>query len=228
MVSTLSSATRRRAGRLDADDAHLGQERLDDHRDAADEPAATDGDDDDVEAAELIYQLQADGALPRDHLGILERMHQQRAAPLRVRGGDGPRVVPVAAVPLDARAHVAQPPLGRLRRALGQIDRGRHAAPGRRVGDAEPVVAARRGDHAVRELRRLGGEQPIAGAARLERAGHLQLLELEPDVALPAHHRRRAHVRRDPLLRRAHVVERNEIDLAHRCTTASITRRTLS
>src|SRR6185503_4159294 len=92
------------AGGLAADHAHRRRQRLERHGDAADEPAAADGDDDRVELAELLAELERDGALPGDDLGILERMHQERAAVARVLLGDGPGVVPVAAMALDARA----------------------------------------------------------------------------------------------------------------------------
>ena len=61
-----------------------GASALTTKRDAADEPAAADGHHDHVEAAELLDELEADGPLPGDDLGILERVHQQRAGLARV------------------------------------------------------------------------------------------------------------------------------------------------
>ena len=50
------------------------------------------------------------------------------------------------------------------------------------VGDALGVVAGRRGDDALRPLGRGELRQEVAGAALLERAGELEVLELQPHV----------------------------------------------
>jgi hypothetical protein len=64
----------RRGGRLDADDSDLRVERLQRHRNPRDQPAATDGDDGDVDLGPVLRDLEADGALPQDQLLVVERM----------------------------------------------------------------------------------------------------------------------------------------------------------
>ena len=96
-------------------------------------------------------------------------------------------------------------------RALGRRDHRRHEDLGAHAerlgggGGGDAGVAARGGDHA--RGRDPVGEQAVEHAARLEAAGALQLLELEPDlevgagesqIAAAQHPQRRTtHVRRD-------------------------------
>ena len=70
---------------------------------------------------------------------------------------------------------------------------GRHAQRARRVGDRDAVVAAAHRDDARRPLRRAQRRDLGERAARLERAGALQQLELERD--------RHAEVRGEPWAR---------------------------
>ena len=72
-----ASAQRGRALGLDADDADA--ERRDGGRDPRDEPAAADRDDDRVDVGGVLEDLEPDGALPRDHERIVERVDERRA-----------------------------------------------------------------------------------------------------------------------------------------------------
>jgi hypothetical protein len=52
---------------------------LDGAGDAADEPAAADGDDDGFEVGDLLQQLEADGSLPRDDLVVVKGVQEGEA-----------------------------------------------------------------------------------------------------------------------------------------------------
>ena len=67
---------RRRIDRLDADDFDGRTHALHIRGDAGDQAAAADRDEDRVDRARMLAQdLHADGALPRDHLGIVKGMN---------------------------------------------------------------------------------------------------------------------------------------------------------
>ena len=75
--------------RLDADHANLGVGLFERAGDAADEPAAADGNDHGFQVGNLFQQFQADGALAGDDLRVVEGMDE--GAALFERGGAGPR-----------------------------------------------------------------------------------------------------------------------------------------
>ena len=101
--------------------------------------------------------------------------------------GEGPggdqRLVEVLAVEDDVGAvRLGRADLGD-RRALGHEDGGLDAEQAGRQGHALGVVAGGRGDHAVGALGLGQPGDPQVGAAGLERAGALEVLELEVHVA---------------------------------------------
>ena len=68
---------------LDADHLDVRADRLDVARDARDEPAAAHGHEDRVDLAALAAQnLEGDGALARDHEGVVEGVHEDAAGRL--------------------------------------------------------------------------------------------------------------------------------------------------
>ena len=143
-----------RLERLDADDAHVGQHRLDVAGDAGDQPAAADRHEHRVQrvALAVAHDLVADRALPGDDQRIVERVDegqpglgdQRVAVRLRVR-------VAVA----DEHDLGAERPhrvhLDRRRRLRHDDDRAQPELL-RREGDALGVVAGAGGDHAAGAL----------------------------------------------------------------------------
>jgi hypothetical protein len=83
---------------LDADDANFRMALLDGAGDAADEPAAADGDDDGFEVGDLLEQLEADGSLPCDHLVVIEGMQEGEAVSAALADRFGAGLVVVGAV----------------------------------------------------------------------------------------------------------------------------------
>ena len=68
-----------RVGGLDADDAHARVELLDVGGDATDQATAPHRHEDRIDlAAGLADDFHADGALPRDHIRIVEGMHESQ------------------------------------------------------------------------------------------------------------------------------------------------------
>src|SRR5690606_33096324 len=163
---------------LDADDADRRPERLDGGRDAGDEAAAPDRHDHDVGVGRVLEDLEADRALARDDVRIVERMDEREAAlapqclALLERLEDGAvedDVGAVRAARLDLRA----------RGVRRHHDRAGDALAARAVRERLRVVARGDGDEAAGTL--LGGEaaQPVEDAADLERAGLLETLGLD-------------------------------------------------
>jgi len=80
------------------------------------------------------------------------------------------------------------------------------------IGDGRAVIAARGGDHAC--ARHVAQQQVGEGPARLERAGMLQLLQLEQQptrreaelACIHRDHRRATHMGADQALGRGYVV----------------------
>src|SRR5690606_19428555 len=151
-------------------------------RDAGEEPAAADGDEDGADVGPVFQDLEPDGALARDDVRVVERRDHGEAA-LR---GDGFGPCP----PLDggrAFAHdLGTEPSSALDLDLRCGDR--HHDDG---GDAEApggerhglrVVAGRVGDDAC-PAERLGQPRDHGvGAPQLERAATLEVLALEADL----------------------------------------------
>ena len=127
----------------------------------------------------LVEQLEAERALAGDHVGVVERVDEHRAGALGELGGQSQRRLDRRALEDDIRPVAARREQLRHRHAERHEDRRRDAERLGRERDALRVVAGGCRDHAARAL--LGGQprQPVGGAADLERAGALQVLELE-------------------------------------------------
>ena len=171
-----------RLRRLDADHADRRVGGLGKARDAADEAAAADGDDDRVHVRPGVSNLQGDGAAAGNDVLLAVRRDEDRAGgpgklhrhPLGVFvvGGDRTQFGAVAANGSE---------LGLRRRRRREHDRAQ-AEPLGGPGDRTPMIAGRGRHH---HRRRVQGRQPgqrIQGAAHLERSRHLQRLELQPYV----------------------------------------------
>src|SRR6185369_8932788 len=65
---------------LDADDTHGGLERLESHRHASGQPAASHGDHHRLEVGDLVHQLEGNGALAGDDARVVEGMNEDEAA----------------------------------------------------------------------------------------------------------------------------------------------------
>ena len=149
-------------------------------RDAGDESAAADRHEDRVDlAARLPQDLHRDGALPRDHVRIVEGMHERQIA----LAHDGLRVLVRAVVFVAVQHHFATEIAHRahldVRRGLRHHDDRGNAAALRRQRHALRVIAGRRADHAalgdrIRQVRNL-----VVRAAQLEREHRLQVFALE-------------------------------------------------
>lgn len=138
----------RGARRLDADDPHVGADRLDRDRYPRGQAAAADAHDDRAHLGALLQDLQPQRALARDDVGVVEGVDEDGAGPLRVLLGRRQRLVDHLAV---------QPYLGAVLpggRDLGQRGPDRHedggadAQQGRGEGHSLGVVARAGGDHA--------------------------------------------------------------------------------
>lgn len=165
---------------LDAGDLDAGPPRVQGGGDAGEQAAAADAHEHVRQVRGVLGDLQADGALARGHEGIVEGVDEGQALLAQVLGfGEGfanvlaqDDVSPVAARRVEV--------VGRRR--------GRHADGGtdaellRCVGDALGVIAAADGDDATGLLVAGEGEEFVERAARLERAGLLQALQLEGDA----------------------------------------------
>ncbi len=176
------------------------------------QPSAADRDDNRLGIRHLLRELEPDRSLARDHLRILERVDEGRAALLHVGHCGSHRVLepltledqlgPVGAAGLDLRH----------RRVLRDEDPRVDAGLAGRPRDRLAVVAGARSDHAGLAFRVGEEREPVHGAAHLERTGALQVLGLEPDLpagdareGLGAVHRRLPGNARDPLARVADV-----------------------
>ncbi len=179
------SGVRGGVGRLYADDPDAapvaGRALLDGARDARDEAAAADRDDDRRDVRHLVEDLEPQRSLPGDHVGVIERRDEDGAGLCREVGRRAQRLVDDAAAEHDVGA--VRP--GGLE--LGDRDADRHEDRGvdaelaRGEGDALRVIACRRRDDAALPL--LGGQlrEPVVRAADLVGAGALEVLALEHD-----------------------------------------------
>jgi hypothetical protein len=169
----------RQGGRLHADDANGRAPRLHRERDPADEAAAADRNQQGLHVRHLGEELEAERALARDHTGIVEGMdeHVVTRIPQRTRVRVG--LVEVGAVLDDVGAVPARRRHLDERGGVGHHDGGRDRQPRRVEGDGEPMIAGAGGDDAAGALIRRELHQQIGGAALLEGARHLQVLQLD-------------------------------------------------
>ena len=170
-----------RLERLDADDADVGQHRLDVAGDAGEQAAAADRDEHRVQRFPLPVadDLVADGALPGDDQRVVERVDEGES-------GFGDQVI---AVGLRVRVAVAdEDDLGAARLHRLHLDRRRRARHDddraqpellRRAGDALGVVAGAGRDHAAGAFDGVEVGDLVVGAADLEAEDGLEVLALE-------------------------------------------------
>ena len=177
----------RRVLGLDADDPDLRVERLHVRRDAGNEPASADRHEYRVERPGVLAQdLHADGALPGDDVGVVERVDERQPPLARYLDRLLVGVVEIVAVQHHLAAEVEHRLDLDVRRGLRHHDHGRNAAAARRQRHALGMVAGRGADHAAAgdglgEVRDL-----VVGAAQLEREDRLQVLALEQDPVAEA------------------------------------------
>ena len=199
---------------LDADDPRARDDRLQREPDAADQPAAAHRHQHGVEVGHLLGQLEADRALAGDDTRVVEGMDEDQPALGLDLHGAGIGLVVVLSVQDDLGAVPPRP------RDLAQRCPGRHgddrgdAEAGRVKGHGEAMVARARRHDAAASLVGTELEQGIRGAALLERARYLEVLELEEDTRA-GHRRQRLRERAgrdvddavEPGARRPDVVE---------------------
>ena len=156
-------------------------------RDAGREPTTAAADDDvverEAEVSGLCGDLEPHGALARDHVGIIERRHQRRAA---LRGDVRGNLLAAfaSAVVFDhLGTHVERVLHLHARCVARHDDRRADAETARGLGDPLCVIAGGECDHAGGALGVAQLGQPVPRATELERAGVLERLELEQDAA---------------------------------------------
>ncbi len=197
---------RTRHGRLDADHLARRRDRGCRHRDAADQAAAADWHDQEVDVRSVLENLEREGGRAGDDVLVVVRRDELRAFLRRER-----LRLPLCLV------------------VIGSFRAERRAVPPDRVELGRRCICGR--EHDQRQLERFGGrrerapvisgrgrDQPrwrvpafearedrVERAARLERVGELQRLELQPDIAAGqvgeperSHQRRPPDVRSDP------------------------------
>ena len=125
----------------------------------------------------LLSELLRQRPLSGDDGRLVVRVQERRA------GVEGPLLAGREGLGVEAVDHVHRRPVGTdpldLHRGRGRRDEDLSRMPEtvRRVGDGQPEVPARRGEHP--RLVDVGREHPVERAARLEGAGVLQELQLE-------------------------------------------------
>jgi hypothetical protein len=148
--------------------------------DAGDQAAATHRHEDRVEiAARLAQDFHRDGALPGDHVGIVEGMHEGQVA----LAHDGHRVfvgaVVFVAVQHDLASEIAHRAHLDAGRGLRHHDHRGNATALRSKRHALRMVARRGADDAAPGDRFREVGNLVVGAAQLEREHRLQVLALE-------------------------------------------------
>ena len=148
LLSTQLSRQRRIERRLDTDDRYRRATRFDRRGDAGGKSATADRDHHHIEIGKLIQNFEADRALPRDDVLVVERVDESKTVTLlqitRVLVGIGQRL----AMDDDVRTKIARVLDLHERRALRHHDRGGNAKARSVICDALRVVAGRHRDHA--------------------------------------------------------------------------------
>ena len=129
------------ARRLGSDHLHVRPLLLQVERDAADQAAAADRHQDGVNVLEVAQQLDGDGALAGDDVGVVEGMHEGGATLFLVANGLEICVVVVAAGRHDLCTEAADRLDLELVGGLGDVDGGGDLEGRRRVGDALAVIS---------------------------------------------------------------------------------------
>ncbi len=150
----------------------------------AGEAAAAAGDDHHRRrGAELLPDLDSDAALPLDHVDVVERGHEGRAALGGQPSADRLAALGGAVVEDDLGAGLAGGVDLHPRRVGGHDDGRCDAEPPGGERDPLGMVSGREGDHAARALGFVQLHQPVGRAAQFEAAALLQALGLDPDPA---------------------------------------------
>ncbi len=192
---------------FDPIDLAAGRELLRRKGATGDQAAAAHADEQEIEWPGLLEQFLGHGALPRNHVGIVEGHHQRRATlgddaagdrlailALPVVGNNAPRAVTFSGLPLD-------------RRCIPRHHDGRaDAQQPRRQGHGLRMVAGREGHGAGLALLRQEAAQRVVGATELECPRPLEVLTLEVNLCtqrpvglLGSQHRRAVRDARETL-----------------------------
>ena len=167
---------------LHADDLAGRLQRLDRDGDARDQAAATDRHDDRFEVRTVFDDLQADGALAGDDMGIVVGMDEHRAGARDPLLDDGVAIGQRLALEHHLGAEGAGGgdlhEGGVRRHDDGGVDAEALGVPGDGLG----MIAGRHGDDAARAFLRAERQHLDQRAALLERGGRLQVLVFDPDV----------------------------------------------
>ncbi len=167
---------------LDADDAHRRADRLGGGGHSGDEPAAADRHQQQIDLRHLLEDLEADRRLAGNDCRIGERVDVGPALALRRVAGRPVGVIPDVALPHDPGAPALEL-LGFARRRVGrQVDHRRRAQPASSVRHAEAMVASGGGHQAAACLFGWQRQHLVRGSPGLEGTGHLERLQLEPEL----------------------------------------------
>ena len=137
---------------------------------------AADPDDDGVEIGHVIHQLETEGALAGDDVGVTKGADQHRARTFSELGGEARWCLDGRSLEDDVSPVTAGRQELRDRHTEGHEDRRGDAELVSRQRDALCVIARRSGDDSTRTLRLREAGEPVGRAANLERAGPLQVL----------------------------------------------------
>ena len=170
---------RRSALRHHADDAHVGFSGFHHCGEARYEAAAADGDEDGAQVGHFFEYLDAQRALARDDVGVIERRDHREAAFFLVGASTRIGVIEGCAEQFRLCAQGTHGVELGVRRGFGHHDQGPDAQLLGREGHALGMVPRARGDDAPLKLRGVEFLQRIQGAAHLERTRSLEILRLE-------------------------------------------------
>src|SRR5690606_10021748 len=167
---------------LDADDGAIGPVGADPGGGPGEQPAAADGDEDGADVGPVLEDLDRDGALARDDVGVVEGRDHGEAA----LGGDGLGAgLPLGgggALEHDLGAQAAGALDLDVRGGDGHDDDGGDLEEPRGEGDGLCVVAGGKGDDAGPALLLGQARDHGVGAPQLEGADALEVLALEADL----------------------------------------------
>ena len=185
---------------------------------SGDQPATAGRHHDGCDIGNLLQDLQPDGGLPGDDVGVIERVDQHNAVLLGKFMRRNQRVVDRLADQVNPRA------IRLCGQKLGQRDIHRHEHRrrdpqlGRGPRNALRMVACAGRDHPAGPVLEAQIGDPVVGATRLERPSALQVLALEPHLFARAIRQRprrddrgQSHHRTQPIRRRVDLIEREQL-----------------
>ncbi len=187
----------RRVFRFDADHLDFRPHGLHVSRDTGDQAAAADGHEDRVDVVGALPQdFHPDGTLPRDDVGVVERMDVGQPFGLRDFQRAFIGFLVVVAMQNDARRPVADgfhlDVGGRLR----HDDSHRNTQLFGCQRHALRMIAGRRGDNAARLLLFRQMQHLVVGASQFERENRLQILALDQHIVVEARGQGRRRLQR--------------------------------